>query len=99
MSEKVEKRNQRVLEAAVTLASERGFRNYSRSDVARLAGVADGGVNWAFRTMDGLHDAVMQAAVERELLPIVAQGLALQHPAACAAPADLKNSALASLAA
>lgn len=99
MSEKVEKRNQRVLEAAISLASERGFRKYSRSDVAQLAGVADGGVNWAFGTMDGLHDAVMRAAVERGLLSLVAQGLALQHPAACAAPPDLKNSALASLAA
>lgn len=99
MSNKVETRNRSVLEAAVALASERGFRNYSRSEVARRAGVADGGINWAFGTMDGLHDAVMRTAVERELLAIVAQGLALQHPAACAAPPDLKASALASLAA
>lgn len=99
MSDKVETRNRSVLEAAVALASERGFRKYSRSEVAKRAGVADGGVNWAFGTMDGLHDAVMRAAVERGLLPIVAQGLALQHPTACAAPPDLKASALASLAA
>lgn len=99
MSDKVETRNRSVLEAAVALASERGFRNYSRSDVARRAGVADGSVNNAYGTMDGLHDAVMTQAVERGLLPIVATGLALQHPAACAAPVDLKNSALASLAA
>lgn len=99
MSDKVETRNRSVLEAALALASERGFRKYSRSDVAKRAGVADGSVNNAYGTMDGLHDAVMGEAVTRGLLSLVAQGLALQHPAACAAPSDLKASALASLAA
>lgn len=98
-SEKVANRNRQILEAAVALAGERGFRKYSRRDVADRAGVADGSVNNAYGTMDGLHDAVMGAAVERSLLGIVAEGLAARHPAACAAPQDLKDSALASLAA
>lgn len=99
MSDKVQTRNHSVLEAALALATERGFRKFSRSDVAKRAGVADGSVNNAYGTMDGLHDAVMEQAVQRGLLGIVATGLALQHPVACAAPPDLKNSALASLAA
>jgi len=99
MSTKVATRNQAVLEAAVALASERGFRRYSRADVAQRAGVADGSVNNSYGTMNGLHDAVMQTAVERQLVPIVAAGLAERHPAACAAPQGLKDSALASLAA
>jgi AcrR family transcriptional regulator len=87
------------LEAAVALASERGFRKFSRSDVAARAGVATGSVNNAFTTMDALHDAVMAQAVTRERADIVAAGLAERHPLALAAPQTLKDSALASLAA
>lgn len=99
MSDKVDRRNQAILEAGVALAGERGFRNFSRNDVAERAGVAAGSVNNAYGTMDGLHDAVMEVAVERQLTAIVAGGLAVRHPVACAAPQTLKDSALASLAA
>ena len=99
MSDKVDRRNQAILEAAIALASERGFRKFSRSDVAARAGVAAGSVNNAYGTMDGLHDAVMTAAVDRGLTGVVAGGLAERHPIACAAPQDLKDSALAALAA
>lgn len=99
MSDKVDTRNRQVLEAAVALAGERGFRNFSRRDVADRANVADGSVNNAFGTMDALHDAVMSEAVTRKLLPIVAAGLAARHPTASAAPEDVKYQALATLAA
>lgn len=99
MSDKVQERNAKVLEAAIALSGERGFRNFNRNDVAERAGVAAGSVNNAYGTMDGLHDAVMSAAVERRMVAVVGQGLAARHPTACAAPQDLKDSALASLAA
>lgn len=99
MSEKVTNRNRAVLEAAIALAQERGFAHVTRDLVAERAQVAAGSVNNAFGTMDGLRDAVMAAAVERELVDIVGQGLAAGHPAARAAPEDLKRDALAKLAA
>lgn len=99
MSDKVQRRNAAILEAAVALATERGFRKFNRNDVAARAGVAAGSVNNAFTTMDALHDAVMAQAVQRERLDIVAAGLAERHPTACAAPPALKDSALALLAA
>lgn len=99
MSEKVENRNRAVLDAAVQLAAQRGYRNITRRQVADEAQVAVGSVNNAFGTMDGLRDAVMAAAVERELPAIVAQGLADKHPAACGAPETLRRAALESLAA
>ncbi len=99
MSDKADQRNKRILEAAVDLAGQRGFRNFSRDDVAEAAGVSAGLVNHAFGTMDALHDEVMAQAVKRRLEGIVAQGLALAHPAAVAAPPDLKQAAVASLAA
>lgn len=99
VSDKVEDRNRRILEAALSLAGERGYRRVTRSDVADRAGVATGSVNNAYGTMDGLRDEIMRVAVERNLAAIVAQGLADSHPAARAAPQSLKDSALASLAA
>ena len=98
-SEKVARRNRAVLDAALQLASDKGYRNFTRSEVASAAGVSAGIVNWAFETMDKLRDRVMAAAVERGLAQIVAQGLADKHPTAMGAPQALKDSALASLAA
>lgn len=99
MSEKVENRNRSVLEAALLLADEHGFDKITRQQVAEQAGVAVGSVNNAFGTMDALRDAVMATAVARGLAKIVGQGLANKHPAAVAAPQELKESALAALAA
>lgn len=99
MSGKVAERNRRILEAAAQLAAERGYTNITRAEVAERAGVADGSVNNAFGTMDGLRDAVMQKAVADHHAGIVAQGLAARHPLAVAAPQWLKDQATAALAA
>lgn len=99
MSEKVTNRNRAVLDAATLLAVQKGYRNFTRRDVASVAGVAVGSVNNAFVTMDGLRDAVVAAAVASGNLAIVGQALADRHPAALAAPDDLKESAARSLAA
>lgn len=99
MSEKVENRNRSVLEAAVELAGSHGYAKITRQQIAERAGVAVGSVNNAFGTMEALRDAVMATAVARGIARIVGQGLADQHPAAVAAPPELKQSALAALAA
>lgn len=99
MSDKVARRNAAILQAGVALAGEKGFRKFSRGDVAARAGVAAGSVNNAYGTMDALHDAIMEQAVLQGLVDIVAGGLAERHPVAIAAPQPLKDSALASLAA
>lgn len=83
-----------ILDAAVAIASEHGWRSITRDRVAERAFVAQGSVNAHFGTIDALRDAVMQAAVERGLLDIVAAGLAEQHPAARAAPPEVKRAAL-----
>lgn len=97
MSNRVTTRNSRVLEAALALAQERGWRCFSRQDVADRAGISAGSVSHAFGTMDDLHDWVMSVAVARRLAPIVASGLVLRHHAAVGAPQDLKALALATL--
>lgn len=99
MSDKVEQRNRRILEAGAQLAAERGYQHVTRSEVAARAGVAVGSVNNAYGTMDGLRDAIMRYAVEKHHGGIVAQGLAAKHPVALDAPPWLREQAAASLAA
>lgn len=76
-----------------------GFAKLTRNGVADRAGVAFGSVNNAYGTMDALRDAVMATALERNLLDIIAQGLAVGHPVARSASAATKEAALQRLAA
>lgn len=99
MSAKVQTRNQAVLDAAVACAQLYGYRTMTRSQVAERAGVSVGGVNNAFDTMDRLRDVVMAHAAAHGPVDVLAQGLADKHPAAVAAPQELKDAALATLAA
>lgn len=83
-----------ILNAAIDIAQTDGWRAVTRDRVAEQAYVAQGSVNAHFGTIDALRTAVMEEAVRREIVAIVAQGLAEQHPAARAAPVDLKRRAL-----
>lgn len=99
MSGKVENRNRAVLDAGLALAERHGMQAVTRPRVAAESGLSTGTVSNAFGSMDGLRDAVMAAAVDRQITVIVAQGLAERYPAALNAPAELKQRALANLAA
>lgn len=99
MSDKVENRNRAVLDAGVTLAEKYGMQAVTRPRVAAESGLSAGTVSNAFGSMDALRDAVMVAAVQREIVVIIAQGLAERYPAAMNAPAELKQRALAQIAA
>lgn len=82
-----------ILRAAVKLARSRGFRHFLRRDVALEAETATGTVSYHYRDMDGLRCAVMQYAIEHEVLEVVAQGLAERHVLALKAPEVLKRKA------
>lgn len=71
-----------VLNAALAVAERDGWHAITRDAVAQLAGCSSGTVSGAFGGMAGLSDAVMQAAVERECLPVLAAGLVARHPVA-----------------
>lgn len=88
-----------IMAAALELAEATGFGNITRDGVAQRAGVAVGSVNHEFGTIAKLRDEVMAQAVAREILPIIAQGLACNHPALQNAPGELKSAALAVVAA
>ena len=90
-------RRDQILTAAIAMSLDVGFSKITRDGIAERAGVAMGQVNHIFNTMVQLRRAVMRAAVNRELLPIIAQGLALGDKHAQAASEPLKQKALASL--
>jgi AcrR family transcriptional regulator len=53
-------RKEAILQAAAGLFSERGFRDTSMSDIARVTGVADGTVFYHFKTKEELFLAVLE---------------------------------------
>ncbi len=91
-------RQSEILEAGIKVAEKMGFANVRQKDIAERAGCGYGTVTLHFRTMKQMRRAIMRAAIERRILPIVAQGLGIGDPDAKKAPPELKQKALASLA-
>ncbi len=91
-------RDEKVFEAAIAEAREQGYQFITREAVAERAGVSVGGVNNAFGTMVDLKRAVLRAAIEREILPIVAEGIAMGSPVVADLAPELRERALLSLA-
>lgn len=92
-------RDERILTAALALAVVGNYRDLTRAAVADAAGVSPGTISNYAGDMAGLRDKVMTAAVAREVLAVIAQGLAARDPIALAASDELKTAALATLAA
>lgn len=91
-------RSAEILGAAVKLAKRVGFRKLTRDGVAKAAKVSTGLVSTHFGGIEKLRDEVMRVAVNDEILPIVADGIANGNRIARRAPASLRARALQSLA-
>lgn len=83
-----------LLTAGVAEALAVGWANLRRRNVAARAGRANGSVNHAFGSMDGLRTAVMEAAIADGHYPIIRAGLAADHPVALAAPDATRRKAM-----
>lgn len=90
-------RRAEILDAAVRAAAAHGWQRMTRDDVARVAQASPGLVSARLGTMEKLRDEVMREAVRREVLEVVAEGVALRHRHALKAPEDLQQRALARL--
>jgi AcrR family transcriptional regulator len=93
-----DERRGKIMRAAVSIATTKGYRTMTRDEIAAAAGCSAGLINHEFGTMDGLREAVMREAVDNSQLDIVAQGLADGHAIAKDAPADMKEAAVRALA-
>lgn len=94
---KPDARRAEILDGALAVAAAEGLRNTTRDLIAARVGISPALVSMHFSTMEQLRRAVMRAAVEREVLSIVAEGLAARDPHALKAPEELKQRAAASL--
>lgn len=79
-----------ILGAAVTLARKNGLHRITRLDVATAAECGTGTVSYHFGDMDGLTNAVVEYAVEHEVLEIIAQARVDKHEALGRMSAELK---------
>lgn len=89
--------NQKILDAALTLATHGRYDRITRREIADAAGVSPARVSLLAGDMEGMRTAIMEAAVTAGQAIVVAQGLADRHPAALAASEELKKEALATL--
>jgi AcrR family transcriptional regulator len=87
-----------ILSAAVSLARRKGLRKITRLTVSEDAGIATGTVNYHFDTMAKLRDAVVAVAIDKQILPIIAEAITSKHRLAKTASAALRSKALQSLA-
>jgi len=70
-----------ILGAAVQLARKCGYQNLTRLNVAHAAECGTGTVNYHYASMDLLRTAVVEYAIQHEILPIIAEALTAHHGA------------------
>lgn len=88
-----------IIDAAIECAkhANTGVRRIKREDIAQRVGVSAAAISYHFSTMDQLKRAVYRAAVKREELRLIAQGIVERNTACIGAPAELRTRALATL--
>lgn len=87
-------RKDQILEAAVTVATDRGFNKLTRESVAGIAECSVALINTYYSTMTKLRRAVMRVAVKREILPVIAYGLVTGNQQALKASPGLRGRAM-----
>lgn len=83
-----------ILDAAMELAGKIGYQNITREMVATAANTSCALVTWYFSPMESLKRIVMATAIEREILPIIAQGLSLGDEQTLTIRKELKQKVL-----
>jgi AcrR family transcriptional regulator len=91
-------RKAQLLDVAVELARKNGFASLRMLHISQRAECSNATVVGYFKTMVQMKRAVMRAAISREVLPIIAEGVAMRDPAALKCPVELQRKALATLA-
>ena len=99
-SERIEPtlRKEHILNAALQLATEVGYRGITRDAVAYVADISSALIAHYFPRMEDLKRAVLIAAIEREDLRIIAQGFVIKDPVALKISSTLKQKVLDQLA-
>lgn len=94
-----EARTAQLLDVALKLAARHGLANIRRDQIAEAAKVSQGIVTLRLGSVPAMRRSVMRAAVDREVLPVIAEGIVARDKVALKASPDLQKRALAALAA
>lgn len=84
-----EPRKRQILECAVELSRVHGYLKVTRDMVAEAAGVSSTLVSKYYKNMPELRNSVLEYAVQKEVLEVIAQGLTFCEPVCTAAPRTL----------
>lgn len=90
-------RRAQLIETGLRLAGEVGWYKVTRRAVAEETSTAEALINRYFENKDGFRDALMEEAVKRKLVPVVAEGLLYMSKPALMAPVKLRKEAQAHL--
>jgi len=90
-------RKTQILNSALQLSIDKGYKNVTRADVATRACISESLVSRYYSTMKQLQRAVIRTAVKQEILTIIAQGLVMNDDHANKAPKELKQKAMNSI--
>ncbi len=82
-----------ILATAVQVCRDQSYPSMTCAAVALAAGVSPQLVSHYY-TPDELRAAVCRMAIEHEILPIIAQAIAVRSPHVAACPADLRTAAI-----
>lgn len=88
-----DERRDQLVDHALALAVNSSYLKVSFRDVAERAKLTKGAVIHHFKSVEELRAAIMDEAVYRGDLKVVAEGLVHNHPRAMSAPEKLKREA------
>lgn len=90
-------RKTRILAAALPVAVSLGYKNVTRSVVAKAAEVAENTIQHHFGSIPKLKEAILAYAIEKRNLEVIAQAVVARDPAVSDLPDRLKARALATM--
>jgi len=89
-----ETRRGQILHVATRLAIKYNYKNITRAQIANKIKVTETLISYYFNTMENLRRAIIQNAIENDILEIIAQGLAVHDPEVMKLPKEKKEKAL-----
>ena len=92
------KPNPKILEAAIELSKLFGYRNITREQVAKGAGVATGTVSLHMGTMKQMRRSIVRHAIRTQHQRIISQAILNDDPLVRKLPVDVRKTALMSIA-
>lgn len=90
-------RKLQILETAIIVSMDVGLQNLTAEHIARKAKVTRSLINHHFHGIKNLKWLIVKTAIDRRILPIIAQGLLSKEPRFKNISPDLRDEALKSI--